>query len=372
MILDYSAHDSWAFCPGMWWEKYISRRRRKWPKAQRDDALCLGSLVHEGLRVWQESHTVEIPQQVQEEMTPSRECLNLANELVFGYAQRYPEERWPLILCEEPVTFPLRGEEISVCESCLASWGYKVECPMCGEPTVRKSRDILTGLAKIDSYFLVEEETEVEMGVEGLTFTLTPGWWIHEYKTKSPYVPLPIYMQAWEMNLQASYQLTALRHKMRDSPHKVQGILINVLEKPRRHIPKRKCRACEETYEFATWLPTGTGEYACPACGNRQVLTALKEAQPQLPCAFYRIMVTRSLEELAADREIMLMVGERMIHMEEHGLHSEPWTKKNCVDTFSKRACDYFSPHKYGHSTSGSDIYEHVPDYRGLIQIDPT
>lgn len=359
MHLDYSAHAAFDTCPAYWYEKYVHRRSRRWPKAQRDDALCLGSLVHEGLRVWQQSHTVEIPASIQEECTPSRECLALSEELVWGYTQKYPEELWPLIVCEEPVMFPLQKAEAA---------GYS------GIGHFHEGVADLTGLAKIDAYFYVPEPTEIDSGF-GLTYTLSRGWWIHEYKTKSPYVSLPLYMQGWEMGMQASYQLTALTNLMASNPGgfgdpTVGGILINVLEKPRRHIPQRKCRACNESYEFATWIPTETGMYGCPVCGTPQTLTKLKENPTQIPPAYYRICVTRTREELARARDEMIMMGQRMLAMEAGGKLSEPWRKSSCINFQWKKACEYFSACKDGLDTRQDDYsFFSPPDYRGLVTI---
>ena len=357
MHIDFSAHNTWDTCAAKWYELYIHNRRRRWPKALRDDALCLGSLVHEGLRVWQQTRTVEIPAAVQEECTPTRDCLSLAEELVYGYATHYPEERWPLIVCEEPCLFPLVYQK-----------GLK-------------SPDIeLTGLAKIDAYFYVPEVTTIESGF-GIEYTLNPGWWIHEYKTKSPYVSLPLYMQGWEMGMQASYQMLALQHKLlnemeyRDFQmhNGVQGILVNVIEKPRRSIPKRTCRSCKEISEMNTWIPTGTGEYSCPLCGNRQKLTPLKENPVLIPPAYYRIAVSRTMEELSRAKAEMIQVGERMIAMEAGGKMSEPWRKSSCVDFQYKRPCDYFGACKNGEDTRTNDQDYFSPvDYRGLVVIGET
>lgn len=387
MIIDYSASASWETCPALWYSKYIQRLRRKWPRAQRDDALALGSLVHEGLRVWQLTHTVEIPLAIQEEMTPTRECLSLAEELVYGYARAYPEEYWPLIHCEEPLVFPLVNEELRWCNQCKEEMSrYKVECSICGDPTDRLIKPELQGLAKIDSYFYVPEPTYIESGLPGTGYTLNPGWWIHEYKTKSPFIPMGIYMQGWEMNMQASYQMLALTHKIRteaacykmgdpDAPRGVvQGVLVNVLEKPRRTIPKRKCvgvSGCGETQEFATWIPTGDGLYACPSCGNRQKLIPLKEATPVTPPAYYRLIVTRTSDELTRAKQQIIQVGQRMIAMEAGGLHSEPWRTSACVDTKWNSACPYFSYHKAGVPVDPSDPqFEFIPDYRGLVSLE--
>jgi len=354
MHIDYSAHSTWDECPAKWWERYVAKRVPKWPKGQRDDALCLGSLVHEGLRLWQERQIVEIPTSVIDEVTPTRECLSLAQELVYGYTRTYPQELWPLIRCEEPVVMPLVSPT-----QMEQNFG---EVP-------------LTLLAKIDSYFYVPEPTMIESGIPGIQWTLNPGWWIHEYKTKSPFISMPLYMQGWEMNMQASYQVLALSHKLREDGEDlhgrpVQGTLVNVLEKPRRHIPKRKCRSCTETYEFYTWVPTGSGEYACPVCGTRQKLTPLKTDIPTIPPAYYRLIVTRSPRELEAARRQILQVGQRMIAMEQNGLDSEPWNTKSCVNFQWKRACEYFGVHRNGTDSKEDSNYTDAIDYRGLVQLE--
>lgn len=369
MIIDFSAHDAWDFCPAKWFELYINKRRKRWPKAQRTDALALGSLVHEGLRVWQQKKLVEIPQQVIEEVTPSAECLNLAQELVWGYTRAYPSELWPLIMCEEPLQMPLAKHWAEVSHR--------------DDPPTPMATEELILLAKIDSYFYVPELTQIQSGVPGLEFTLNPGWWIHEYKTKSPRTPVAIYMQSWEMGLQASYQTLALQHHIDtnqrfwvDTPEgpmntQVQGVLVNVLEKPEKYIPQRSCKACGEKSEFYTWLPTGTGLYACPLCGTRREIKPLKEATPVKPPNFFRVLVQRDAEQLAQDTQIILQVGQQMIQMQAGGLHSQPWRKRNCVDIWWKKPCDYFSPHRNGNDTREDEVdYMDQPEYRGLVQIE--
>lgn len=369
MIIDFSAHDKWDFCPAAWYETYVNKRRKKWPKAQRNDALCLGSLVHTGLEVWQKTHTVAIPDSAVEENTPDKATFDLALELVHGYAMAYPQEHWPLIMCEEPLRFPLLPAQTE--QHCN-----------CNYPIV-EAQEALEGLAKIDAYFYVPELTVIESGVPSITTVLTPGWWIHEYKTKNPKTGVGLYMQSWEMGMQASYQVMALKHNLTEemlnylagveSPEdypQVQGVLINVIEKPERHIPKRKCKECDDSYEMWSWLPTGTGEYACPVCGNRQKLMPIKLDVPARPANYYRIVVTRDAKQLAEDREQIIQVGQRMIQMERAGLHSEPWHKKNCVDIWWRRSCDYFGPHKNDSSTLDDPGYFQPADYRGLTQIE--
>lgn len=394
MIIDYSAHSSFDNCPAEWFEKYVNRRRKRWPKAQRDDALALGSLVHEGLRVWQLNHVVQVPNEVIEEIQPTKECLAAATELVYGYARAYPEEQWPLIHCETPLVFPLRGVSWSwACPKCAfpnrygAGHGWPLfpdDCPGCHGPITRsQDGEVLEGLAKIDSYFYVPDYTTLRSGIDGIDLTLVPGWYIHEYKTKSSDIPIGLYMQSWEMNLQASYQMLALQSLMNTTrvvkpeeinglahSHEVQGVLVNVLEKPKKYVPKRKCRTCDASYEFYTWIPTGKGSYQCPVCGSRQDLQPLKESIGDRPASYYRILVTRSPEQLRLDRDEIILRGQQMLEMSEGGLRSKPWNHKNCVDFKWRKACDYFSPHKDNYSTHESEDYETPPDYRGLVQVD--
>jgi hypothetical protein len=335
MIIDYSAHSKFDTCPGAWFETYVNRRTRKWPSGLRDDALCLGSLFHGGMEVWKLTGTIGIPPEILEEASPDQKTFQLAQELIWGYTQAYPHVPWTEVRCEEPLIFPIEGE--------------------------------LQGLAKVDCYFKVEEDIVVPGGLGGQELTLTPGWWIDEYKTKSPFIPIGLYLQNWETNLQPSYQTLALREHLGEP---VQGILINVIEKPRRHIPKRKCRRCKESIEFAAWLPTGTGLYCCPDCGSKQELTPLKEAPSQSPPAYYRILVRREGEQLERDREIIRLTGLRMMEMEKGGLHSQPWNKGNCVNFQYKKPCEYFSSHLYGRDTREDEEYETRKDYRGLVTIE--
>lgn len=335
MVIDFSSYDAYHHrCHAYWYEKYINKKEPKWPKAQRDDALALGSLVHEGLRIWQQAHILQIPNEIVDEVCPTKECFDLATELVYGYTRRYPAENWPLILCEEPLTFDL---------GC----------------------DKLLGLAKIDAYFYVSEPTEVDTGIDGSTLLLSTGWWIHEYKTKNPFDPIGLYMQGWDMNMQASFQALALQNKI-NGP--IQGVLVNVLEKPKRNIPKRKCLNCQEYYEFRQWMPNGKGEYNCPICGKTQKLTPLKENPASTPPNYYRFPVTRTEMELARDKQFIIQTGYEMLEMEQQGIYSKPWQTKNCVDQKWKQVCPYFSAHKNFGDTNGSQ-YQDVKDYRGLVQL---
>lgn len=349
MIIDYSAYNAWCKCPAYWWEKYINKRQRRWPKALRNDALCLGGLVHAGLEVWQESHVVDIPVKAQDEYTPDRETFLLAQELVYGYARRYPQEIWSLGKCEEPVTWPL------------------ITSP------AGNAFDDLVGLAKIDYYFYCPEPTVVDTGMPGQQMLLTPGFWIREYKTKGPYIKIGLYMQSWDMNMQATFQMLALRQKLDKDPATrgapIGGVLVNVLEKPKRYVPKRKCKNCKELQEFATYIPTSTGEYACPMCGVKQTLTALKNDTPTIPPEYYQFLVTRNTDELRRGQDQIIKVGQEMLAMQKGGLYSHAWNQNSCVDFKWNETCAYFSHHKNATDTKEDIEFMDVPEYRGLVEI---
>jgi hypothetical protein len=334
MVIDYSAYAAWMKCPAYWYELYVNKRRKAWKSSLRDDALCLGSLVHAGLEVWQRDRQLQIPQEVVDAQTPTAECLRLAEELVWGYVQVYPEPQWALQACEEPLLVPMPQG--------------------------------ITLLAKVDHYFYVPEPTQVEVGLEGEYITLAEGWWVNEYKTKNPYDPTGIYMQQWETGAQASFQTLALRYHLQNMPGEVQGVLVNVLEKPRVYIPKRKCKGCEQTYEFATYVSTGKGTYKCPQCYHEQVLTALKEAPQSAPPKYYRFPVYRRDAQLMRDAEDFHKVGMRMKEMEVLGIRGQPWSLPSCVDMKWKRECDFFLPHTEGLEATEAVGFIQVEDYRGL------
>jgi len=313
-FIDYSQYYAWLKCPGFWYEQSVSHRKPKPREGQRDDALAIGSLVHSGLETWQLTHRVEIPQTTIEEIGPTPEALNMCNALVYGYSQAYPEEPWPLVRCEEPLRFPLQD-----------------------------GQDALDGLAKLDMYFYVETLTQVESGIPGQTLTLSPGFWIQEYKTKDPGIDLGMWMRKWESNMQASFQILALSHLL--PRHTIQGVLVNILEKPKIYEPKRKCKQCVAQYAFDLWIPTGEGTYSCPVCGNVQKVAKLKTDPVEQASAYYRMVVQRSPNRLKRDREHILKVAQSMAYMRQEGLVSVPWQTEACIDPRMNRQCPYFNNH---------------------------
>jgi hypothetical protein len=317
-IIDYSQFSNWLKCPWAWYERYINKRVPK-RDYQRDDALALGSLVHDGLENYFRHGRPTISENAIKEQQPTRDCLETAEMLMHAYVQRYPQEQWPLQIMEEPCLFPIG----------IDGW---------------------TGMAKIDKYFQVDELTDLVANEEGHTFALEPGIWVMEHKTKAQSISRANWMMEWEVNRQASFQLLALRERFGDQ---VRGIVINVIEKPSTYTPKRKCQGCAQTYELATFIPKEDG-HACMVCGHVQKLSPYKPTKDRTP-SFFRVKVTRTTEQLHAHfREI----GEVASRMKNYTaavqagftLGYEVPNTRECVHR-QYGPCEYLNNHLYNVST---------------------
>ena len=348
--LDYSQYRTWLECQMKWYELAVLRRRRKFEEGhQRDDALAMGTLVHAGLQVWQERRVIGIPPEVVEKIVPTKAALDACYMMLTGYAQRYPAELWPLVRCEKPLRFPLM--------------------------------EGMDGLAKVDEYFYVPVATEVQTGLQGETQWLSPGWWVQEYKTKSPEIDIALWLKKWEVNQQVSFQIFALEAMIQglqqrdDTPDYVpyvQGVLVTVIEKPKVYVPLRGCKVCERKYEFHLWLPTGEGLHACPVCGNHQKLLKLKEDPVERGPVYYRRVVTRGREQLQKDFSDFQSVAREMLTWREEPLEVAKsglvWNKELCVDTSHRRVCPWFEVHTYGGDTRVDQRFEDCEDYVGELE----
>lgn len=304
-FIDYSQFDNFNACEYKWLERYLNQTIKAPRGGQHDDARTLGSLVHAALQNWRTLGNHRLTEDQVAQYDPTPECLMDANTLALGYIQTYPQEEFTKYYCEEPLKFDLLPE--------------------------------MDGLAKIDSYFNIAEVLTVQSGL-GTTLSLEPGWWVHEYKTKSATKDVGKYLGSWRMNMQAIFQMLALQQVTGETP---KGVLVNVLEKPQEYKPKRSCKGCKESVELRDWQPTGEG-YRCPRCGNVQdVDTSDKSKTPRAP-KFYRIMVQRNLAELARGRADIEIVAKRMLAMRAGEL---PLRRTNsCVDQIWGD-CEYFLPH---------------------------
>ena len=354
--IDYSQYRTWNFCKWAWYEKYVLRRQKAWPvQNMRDDALAVGSLVHAGLENWYGHQDSTIPNQVVGKINPTPEALRLCQGLVQGYIQNYPREFWDVIRTEQPIRFSLI--------------------------------DGKAGLAKIDMYFYLPERTRVESGVPGYEITLNAGWWIYEYKTKSQATKFAEYMRSWQTNMQADFQMLALQEEINRKTARtfvdldwckanpVNGLLINIIEKPNTYIPKRKCQECNEYWNFSAWTPKGE-KFACPM-GHVKALKPL-EVQGPIEGNYFRLMVERTPEQLAYSQNVISSVAKEMADMEQDAEGMKDFVnltgaayspnKEKCMDLGARYAqeCEFFKAHTYGVSTVDNPDYQDTEDYIGL------
>lgn len=333
-FIDFTQYASFMDCPWKWYERFVNQVEPRREARQRDDTQTLGKLVHSGLEGWGRNREPRISSAAIEEATPTPECLETAQGLVYAYTQRYPSEEWDFRREEEPLTFSID----------VTGW---------------------MGLAKIDRYFYVPELTEVEGGLNGEKLTLSPGWWIHEYKTKDAGISRPNWMMGWESGMQADFQLLALGENVRGP---VQGVIVQVIEKPRTYVPKRKCKGCEKTVEMSAWAAVRGGKSGCPWCGNVQELKAY-EAKSERVTTFYRIVVTRTNERLARALEEIRQVACTMEYLKGNGMTAVP-NRTACVDTIFG-PCAYFNNHTYELAT-GEDsrmVKTNAMKYIGLKEV---
>jgi len=328
-IIDHSQYYQFTgICPWHWYENYVTKRVRR-HLGQRDDPLCIGALVHSGLENFYATGNYEISEEVIKEFDPTKDALFMAHLLLDQYTSNYTNDP--------------------------AAKQFSVE-----EPVIRPITKDLALLAKVDRYFYVEEDVEMPTGWQGDTTLLTKGWWIKEHKTKSSYVPMPLYMKGWQSNMQADFQLLALSHKI--GP--IQGLLVNVLEKPNIHKPKRTCKNCRVIQPFDAYTITQKGKYKCQLCGHEQDFAPVKEPKSAPKCNFYRFAVTRTQERLLNQSlPEIIKVADTMMTMMKEGIRSVPPWRPNCSTW--RQTCQYFELH----NTQDAVIPSSHPEF---VTVDPT
>jgi len=296
--------------------------------------MALGSLVHSGLENWYKVGAPNIDNETVEDVNPTPECYNFAQQLLTEYIRQYPSEPWTLVSTEEPILRPFTEGG----DDCL--------------------------MAKVDSYFYADQQLDLVSNEEGHTITLTPGYWVQEYKTKAASISRANYMAMWEANRQASFQLLALEHKLKEP---VQGVIVNVIEKPQPYIPKRKCKGCGEQYELASYIPHADG-HACPLCGHVQKLKPY-EPKTERSASFFRMKVTRTAEQLEQHLTEARGVFGQMQAMIALGMDSYyfPPNTNSCVD-MRFGPCSYFRNHTYNISTLEDGLMQEkdTTKYAGL------
>lgn len=315
--IDYSQYKDMLTCEALWYEKYVRKVQKRYKLEQRDDALALGSLVHNGLEHWYKDKTLTFSPRTLEETTPSKECLNAAKQLLQGYSKRFPQDPFEIVASELLVPFPI---------------GVQGVC----------------GVAKIDQIAYLSDNAVINMGDLGDCYT-GDGLYAHEFKTKSASVNRAFWCSKWTVNMQASFQMMALRAISKDLFE--NDVLVSVLEKPNEKPPIRKCRKCETFSKFANWIFVEENKFKCPKCGNVQKLKPYKPKGEKEP-NFFRFFVSRNSGMLDEHERKIQKVAVRMTYLKYY--NRKPFfNDEACVDRMSRFQCEYFEPHAYNTPPEG-------------------
>lgn len=335
-FIDFTQFSTFLECPYLWYEKYVKGLRLVRGGGREDGTRVIGSLVHKGLENYYKTNQLDITQEYIDELNAAPEAVYTARLLLQGYIQNYAGEKLLVseVHTEEPLQFLLEEP-------------IPVPC-----------------LAKLDTYGLLETTTQVYNG--GDPVYLEPGYWIVEHKTKAAEFSRSKYAQGWMMNLQVDFQVLALQSHLlkRGIQAPVQGLIINVLEKPRNTRPTRKCRKCGEYSDFSTWVVADDGKHSCPWCGATQKLTPLADAA-SYEGDYYRIIVQNPIQRRTATLQAITSVWLNMKWMEEIGpnasntfdLFTHMFNYRSCVHPIYG-ACEFFEPHSQWTGANEGPLYQ--------------
>ena len=312
--LDFTQYSTFLECPYLWYEKYVKGLERIRDTGRVNNSRVIGSLVHKGLERFFKTGDLILEQLDAEELDAAPEALYTARTLLEGYIQNYSGEELlkNTIHTEEPLQFT----------STIGYW--EVPC-----------------VAKVDSYTLLPEATEIRDAQQ--SHYCEPGYWIIEHKTKSSELNRAKYAQAWIANVQADFQIMALESVVR-AP--VQGLIVNVLEKPRNSAPRRKCRGCGQYSEYSSWLPAEDLKHSCPYCGATQKLSPLGPADSYAG-DYYRIIVQTNLARREALQHSIQNVWGEMQDLRQcttFAPYVATYNFRSCVHPIYG-PCEFFEPH---------------------------
>jgi len=146
--------------------------------------------------------------------------------------------------------------------------------------------------------------------------------------------------------MQANFQMLALQEHLGEQ---VQGMLVDVLEKPKPYEPKHTCKSCRTISRREHWTPSGDG-YICPVCSNVQALNTSDKSKVERKPSYYRIMVSRTPAVLEKARQEIKDVALVMQEMRQ-GLTQPARDTDRCVDSIFG-PCEYFKAHAEDRSAS--------------------
>lgn len=323
--IDNTQYKAYTKCPLYWKEKYLNKVHKP-VEGPRNDALAIGVHFHSALE-----------------------------NVYSGKGFKSSEE----VYAEYPLTPEAELEVMSMVEAYRVMYpGGPVEFNWIGLEDVLKKPSAFTGitfLAKLDGYFEVTELTKAQDGLGG-EIVLTPGIYGFETKTKLPRLDRGLYMKEWQADMQASFQIMTLEHTLGKS---VNGILVNVIERPNVYQPRKTCNGCKEllpTYMYKI----ENSVYRCIRCGHGNQFKASQIPEPRVdPPVVWRFVVERSKERLTRDRYDINTVAQ---------LIQNKWfyaNRQECVKTYQRKTCEYFEPHN-------AIVPVEALGWPGFVEFNPT
>lgn len=295
--IDFTQWSTYQKCPMLWYETYVNGWRKAPKDFLRDDALCIGSLYHDGQEQMLRTGQPNITQAVIDEMTPKPEALDMVRQMLAAYRMWAGNEPWQTITIEKPLEFSIKLED-----------GTEVLC-----------------MAKLDASVLVLEDCTIPSGLPGQVLDLKAGYYTFEHKTKAASANRAAFIRRWETDGQPLFQQYGLRQYLRDNPQlpqlPVHGTIINVAEKPNIYIPVRTCKGCKSRQDMSSYAIRGSN-YVCPLCGFENEFAAAKSTTQYDATTFYRLLLPAHDDQLIATHtllESIVSTYANMQHMRQHG-----------------------------------------------------
>jgi hypothetical protein len=343
--IDFTQWSTFQNCPMLWYETYVKGWRKKPADYQRDDALCIGSLYHDGMENFLRTKTAFIRQEVLDECTPKPEAL----EMVMGMLEEYQlwagHEPWTVITIEKPLEFSLDLHD-----------GTSVSC-----------------MAKLDASVLVQDPITIETGQVGQTETLAPGYYTYEHKTKAANANRAAFFRRWELDAQPLFQQLALANYIAANPQlpqlPVQGTIINVAEKPTIYIPVRTCKGCKTKQDMSSYTILN-GQYVCLLCGHVNEFEPAKKSTSRQPTTFYRIKLDAHTLDNPATHIMLESIASTHANMQAMRQSADPASAiANPYNGFAKCIHPIWGPCVFTDVHTGRTTHDAVVE---LHQVDTT
>ncbi len=313
LVIDNTQYSAFMLCEGYWYEKYCNKVQRPYT-GERDDPMSVGIGFHDLLFNGYKNSKFQMSSKVSDELTLTLDAQREIQVMGEYYRSQYPSG---------PVEFDWIGLE---------------------EPLSKVLTHNVIAKAKVDGFFYNPTARTISGGVEDIY--LTPGIYGLETKTKLPGYDRGLYLAEWQAAMQGSFQLLTIKHNSSHlgfKPEDVQGILVNVIERPNVYEPRRTCKNCSKMY--ATKLYRLEGKiYKCPMCEHPNTFTGPFPSPRVDPPYAYRFLINRSQERLDTDEIIIKQTSHRMINLRDSFV-TPLLNRTNCVIVKWKRKCEYFEPH---------------------------